>query len=181
MGTEQSVAAVFWLCGLSGAGKSTIAKAARDRLTDAGVSVLNLDGDVIREHLHTNLGFSREDVLANNLGIARLCHRQSGECDVILVPVISPLQEGRENARTILADRYNLVYCDADIATVRDRDVKGLYARADQGEIADMIGYSPDGLAFEPPPAPDLVLHTAQDSVDRCVDALVSFIETRIR
>lgn len=173
-------AVVFWLCGLSGAGKSTIADAAQDRLVASGLSVLNLDGDVIREHLHTKLGFSREDVLENNLGIARLCESRRAEHDVILVPVISPLGEGRAMARTLLADRYNLIYCDADVATVRARDVKGLYARADGGEIQDMIGYSPDGLPFETPEDADLVLHTAEAPLDRCVDDLVSFIKARL-
>jgi adenylyl-sulfate kinase len=171
---------VFWLCGLSGAGKSTIADAARDRLVASGLSVLNLDGDVIRDRLHTKLGFSREDVLENNLGIARLCDDRRAAHDVILVPVISPLREGRDKARTLLADRYNLIYCDADVATVRARDVKGLYARADGGEIRDMIGYSPGGLPFERPDDADLVLHTAEAPLDRCVDELVSFIESQV-
>ena len=172
--------AVFWLCGLSGAGKSTIAETAQDRLEKNGLSVLNLDGDVVREHLHTKLGFSREDVLENNSGIARLCDDQLGAYDVILVPVISPLREGRQMARSLLGKRYNLIYCDADVATVRRRDVKGLYARADRGEISDMIGYSPEGLAFEVPDDADLTLHTAKSPLEKCVDDLVAFVQSRI-
>lgn len=171
---------VFWLCGLSGAGKSTIAEAAQDRLAKQGLSVLNLDGDVIREHLHTKLGFSREDVLENNGGIARLCDEQHGAYDVVLVPVISPLREGRQMARSLLGGRYNLIYCDADVATVRARDVKGLYARADTGDISDMIGYSPDGLPFEVPDDADLILHTAGAPLETCVDELVAFVQSRI-
>ena len=163
-----------------GAGKSTIAEAAGERLENAGFSVLNLDGDVIRELLHTSLGFTREDVLENNMGIARLCDDQRSAYDVILVPVISPLREGRERARALLGKHYNLVYCDAGIPTVRRRDVKGLYARADQGEITDMIGYSPDGLPFEPPEDAELVLHTDGEPLESCVDNLVAFVRSRI-
>lgn len=173
-------AAVFWLCGLSGAGKSTVAEAAKEHLEAAGLTVLNLDGDVVRELLHTKLGFTREDVLENNMGIARLCEDRRAAYDVILVPVISPLREGRKMARVLLGRRYNLVYCNADVATVRERDVKGLYARADRGEIPDMIGYSPGGLPFDVPDDAELVLHTAQAPLESCVDDLIAFVQSRI-
>lgn len=179
-GVAPGKAAVIWICGLSGAGKSTVAEAALARLTELDLSVLNLDGDVVREHLHTKLGFSRTDVLENNRGIAGLCGRKSSNYDVILVPVISPLAEARRDARALLGERYSLVYCDADIGKVRARDVKGLYARADRGEITDMIGYSAGGLAFEVPGDADLVLHTGDESLASCADRLVAFVLERI-
>ena len=169
-------AEIFWLCGLSGAGKSTVANAVLERLSAEGMKVLSLDGDVIREHLHENLGFTREDVLTNNAGIAELCASKSDSHDVILVPVISPLKEGRDAARQRLGDQYHLVWCAADIDTVRDRDVKGLYAGADRGEITDLIGYSPDGLAFEEPVNPDLVLETGSRPTEECTQKLLEFI-----
>ena len=173
-------ALVLWLSGLSGAGKSTIAKATMERFVGAGLGVLNLDGDAVRDHLHRNLGFSEPDVIENNRLIAEICKDRSSEFDLILAPVIAPLECGRENARRIIGARYRLVYCSADIATVRDRDVKGLYARADRGEIGDMIGYSEGAVAYEPPTEPDLVLPTADESTDACVDRLCAFIQTQL-
>ena len=72
------------------------------------------------------------------------------------------------------------MYCNADIDLVRRRDVKGLYARADRGEIFDMIGYSQNGLPFQPPADADLVLHTGRDKLEDCIERLCFFVQERI-
>ncbi len=176
----ENGALVLWLSGLSGAGKSTIAEATIDRLNGAGLRVLNLDGDAIRDHLHRSLGFGEPDIIENNRLIAELCRDRGPDYDVILAPVIAPVDRGRENARRIIGQRFRLIYCSADIATVRARDVKKLYARADRGEIGGMIGYSSGAVAYEPPVNPDLVLNTGEQTTEACVNRLCAFIETQL-
>ena len=176
----KNSALVLWLSGLSGAGKSTIAEAVIDRLNGGGLRMISLDGDVIRDHRHRSLGFSEPDIIENNRLIAEQCRYCGPDYDVILVPVIAPLESGRDYARRIIGQQFRLIHCSADIATVRARDVKGLYGRADRGEISNMIGYSPGSVAYEPPANPDLVLDTAEQTIGACVDRLCAFIESRL-
>lgn len=151
---------VFWFTGLSGAGKTTLAQAARIELEAMGHSVMLLDGDGLRPVLSAGLGFGRADVIENNSRVARHCARHRAEADILLVPIISPYVEGRAAARAILEPGFFLIYVRADLATVMDRDPKGLYRRAQEGEIADMIGYSPD-TPYDPPADADLTIDTA--------------------
>jgi len=142
--------------------------------------MISLDGDVIRDHRHRSLGFSEPDIIENNRLIAEQCRYCGPDYDVILVPVIAPLESGRKYARRIIGQQFRLIYCSADITTVRARDVKGLYAQADRGEIGNMIGYSSDSVSYEPPENPDLMLDTAEQTIEACVDRLCSFIETHL-
>ena len=166
---------VFWFTGLSGAGKTTLSEAARGELEAMGHSVMLLDGDWLRPVLSAGLGFGRADVLENNTRVARHCAQRRLEADILLVPIISPYVEGRAAARAILAPGFFLVHVRADLQTVMDRDPKGLYRRAQAGEIADMIGYSPD-TPYEPPVDADLMIDTASLSLQSAVDRLVCYV-----
>lgn len=174
-------AIVFWFCGFSGSGKSTIAAATVRRLNAAGTRVELLDGDAVRARQHRDLGFSAPDIIENNRLIAKLCVARRADCDVILVPVISPLEEGRQIARRVIGSGIYIVFCNSNVETVRQRDAKGLYARADRGEITDMIGYSAGAVPFEPPGDADLVLETGSESPASCCDRLYRFIAGMLR
>lgn len=169
---------VFWFSGLSGAGKTTLAQAARDKLAAMGHSVMLLDGDGLRPILSAGLGFSRTDVIENNTRVARHCTQHRREADILLVPIISPYVEGRAAARAILAPGFFLVHVRADLQTVMDRDPKGLYRRAQAGEIPDMIGYSPD-TPYEPPVDADLTIDTAALPPQSAAQRLVAFVSER--
>lgn len=166
---------VLWFCGFSGAGKSAVAEATAARFETAGARVALIDGDAVRDRRHLSLGFSVPDILENNRRIAQLCAARRAEFDVVLVPVISPLEAGRRTAREIIGPGFYLVYCEADVQTVRGRDVKGLYARADRGEITDMIGYSAGAAPFEPPTDVDIVLKTGTENLSACCGTLYEF------
>lgn len=168
-------ALVFWFTGLSGSGKSTVAQGVRDLLAASGYGVCVLDGDVIRERFHRHLGFSAADIRENNRLIAQRCVEIRSEVDTILVPMIAPYAASRAEARALLAPGFSEVYCDADLACVAQRDVKGLYARAGRGELTNMIGYSSES-PYEPPDAPDLTLHTGTDAVSYSIDTLEAFV-----
>lgn len=168
---------IFWFCGLSGAGKSTIAQATADRLLAAGKRIMVLDGDEVRNRLPQTLGFSHDDIVENNRRIAEICASERNNFDVILVPIISPVSEARAAARALLTPSFWLVWCDADVAITAARDVKGLYAMADRGEITDLIGYSPGAVPFEAPNDADFILKTGQDDLGQLVDAFCASID----
>lgn len=169
-------AIIVWFTGLSGSGKSTVAAGVRSRLAATGWIVQVLDGDAVRATYTRPLGFSRADVGENNRRIAERCAALRGDADVILVPIIAPYADARAAARALLAPDFVEVYCNADLACVVARDVKGLYARAQSGAIPDMIGYAP-AYPYEPPSAPECTLDTGRASVE----ASIATLERRIR
>ncbi len=148
---------------MSGVGKSTLVKYARDKLKQQGYTVLILDGDVIREKYDVKLGFGREDVKSNNLRVMKLCEEERGSYDVIMVPIISPIDVIRRKVRGNLSPNYSLLYIYADIESLKKRDTKGLYKKADEGEIIDLIGYS-DSNPYDVPEDYDLIIDTSRES-----------------
>jgi bifunctional enzyme CysN/CysC len=170
---------VFWFTGLSGAGKTMVATLAAAALEEAGRTTLVLDGDALRETVGRGLGFSRADILENNRRVAEHCALRRAEADALLVPLISPLIEGRARARAVLSPGFYEVWIAADLATTMARDPKGLYARAKRGEIPDMIGYSP-GTPYEAPATPDLTIETAILSAEESARQLSTFIMARL-
>jgi len=166
---------VFWFTGLSGSGKTTVAMAVKHFLDENGYSVLILDGDDVRSRLHIELGFTPEDIKTNNSLIVKLCETQRENFDVLLVPVISPYVSSRAEAREKLAEGFFEIYFSADLDTVMERDVKGLYRKAKNGEITNLIGYSPSNI-YEPPINPDFVLNSGCDSTEKSVTELHRFV-----
>lgn len=169
-------APVFWFTGLSGAGKSSLAEAAQDRLEAEGYRVLILDGDQVRDEFHRDLGFTPEDIRKNNRLIAELCTHQRDKADIILVPIISPFRSSRIAARNKLAPGFYEIYVKASVETVVKRDVKGLYAKARDGDIENMIGYSQNGPPYEEPLEADLVLDTSAETPGQSLRRLIDFV-----
>jgi len=172
-------ALVCWFTGLSGAGKSTVAEGLMARLRAEGLRVLALDGDAVRTRLHRHLGFTESDIKENNRLIAELCVENGDAYDVILVPIISPYAISRRDARARIGGGFCEVYCKADLSVVSARDVKGLYGKAARGEIGNLIGYSPETV-YEPPPAPDVVLDTTEQSPEQAIDGLYRFVRSKM-
>jgi len=134
---------------------------------------LALDGDVLRAGLCHGLGFSDAD-RAENLRRAAEAARlgaDSGLC--VVASFITPLNAHRRLVRDIIgADRLSLVFADAPLEVCRQRDVKGLYARAQAGQLLQMTGV---GSAFEPPEQTDLTLPTSGVSIAASAEALLDF------
>jgi len=166
---------VFWFTGLSGSGKTTIAEGVKPLLVEKGYSVLILDGDDVRERLHVNLGFSPEDIKKNNFLIAKLCKQSRFNYDVVLVPIISPYLCSRSEARDLLGDGFYEIYFATDLETVMQRDVKGLYKKAKNNEIKNMIGFSP-GNIYEPPSHPDFVVASDEDTAENSISKFYQFV-----
>ena len=150
---------VVWLTGLSGAGKSTVADAVATTLRDAGTIHCILDGDVVRKGLCADLGFSLTDRNENVRRIAEVARIVADMGAVAIVALISPLRSERAQARAIVGgERFIEVFVDTPLAVCRERDPKGLYRRADRGELPQFTGVS---SPYEPPEAPDLHIVTA--------------------
>ncbi len=178
MARSPSPGHVFWLCGLSGAGKSTLANALIADLRGRGWPMLALDGDALRTGLCQGLGFSAAD-RAENLRraaqVARLA-ADSGLCSV--ASFITPLQANRTMVADIIGrDRCSLVFVDAPLAVCQQRDVKGLYSRAQQGNVPQMTGMS---SPFEAPLQADLVIHTATQIPTESSAVLLQFVLQRL-
>jgi adenylylsulfate kinase len=152
-----------WFTGLSGAGKSTIANIVGPELEDRGLLVEYLDGDVVRTHLSKGLGFSKEDRDANIERIGWVASRLVRHGAAVLVSAISPYAETRERARAMVEEfgAFVEVFVDASVETCAARDVKGLYAKAFAGEIAEFTGVSDP---YERPVDPELVVRSEEET-----------------
>jgi bifunctional enzyme CysN/CysC len=165
-------AAVVWLTGLSGSGKSTIARAVERRLFEAGCQTMLLDGDQLRHGLNGDLGFSPADRAENvrRAGqVARLFFEQGS---VVLCTFVSPYRADRERVRGLLPEgRFVEVHVECGVDELRRRDTKGLYAGAEQGSVGGLTGVS---APYEAPESPELRLDTERMGVHEAVDAVLA-------
>ena len=166
---------VLWFTGLSGAGKSTITGLVAAELARRGVPLEVLDGDEVRTHLTAGLGYSRADRDTNVLRIAWVAGKLSAHGVGVITAAISPYAEARAQARA-LCTNFIEVHVDAPLAVTERRDVKGLYAKARSGQIADFTGVSDP---YEPPAAPDLHLRTDSEPPAASAARVLAYLEER--
>lgn len=171
--------AVAWFTGLSGSGKSAIARLAAEILTEQGQKVLVLDGDDVRARQHRHLGYSPEGIRENNRLIAQLCQGSMAKYNVILVPIISPFRDSRESARRLLGPGFVEVYVRASLEEVMRRDPKGLYEKVKQGRLPGFIGVDRE-VPYESPESAELVLETESLGVKECATQLVELLLDRV-
>jgi len=161
---------VFWLYGLSGSGKSTLALGLERRLHEVGVFSVVLDGDNLRSGLNKDLGFDEDSRRENLRRVAEVAKLFAENGVVVIVSFITPLKEFRESAKEIVGDEdFREVYVQASLSTCEERDVKGLYAKAEAGEIANFTGRE---SAFEEPDSPWLVVDTENVSFEESLEQL---------
>ncbi len=168
-----------WLTGLSGAGKSTIARELEARLFGEQVQVSRLDGDNLRGGLNRDLGFSAADRSENIRRAAEVARLFNDAGAVVLVACIAPYAADRQRARaTIGARRFMEVHIHAPLEVCERRDPKGLYRRARQGLLQDFTGVD---APYEEPRNPDLRLDTSERDLQSCLDRLIRAVLERIR
>ncbi len=170
----QQKGQVIWFTGLSASGKSTISIELEKRLLKREKAVYRLDGDNIRHGLNGDLGFTAEDRKENIRRVAEVAALFKDAGIITLAAFISPYQEIRDFARSRVGDKFfKEIYVKADVKTCAQRDPKGLYKKALNGEIDNFTGVS---APYEEPQNPDLVIDTRKLNVKESVDRVLKLI-----
>jgi adenylyl-sulfate kinase len=158
------ISCCYWLTGLPGAGKSTIAGRVCDFFTDGGYRVVSLDGDALRNGLNRDLGFSREDRAESVRRAAEVARLMVDTGLIVVVSLISPYRADREMAiERIGSQRCFEVYVDASPEVCAKRDPKKLYARACAGELQGLTGWD---APYEPPHSAAVHIRTAEIGIE---------------
>jgi adenylyl-sulfate kinase len=163
----------LWFTGLSGAGKTTLARLVETELRSRGHKVEVLDGDIIRTNLSKGLGFSKEDRDANIRRIGFVCDLLSRNGVVAIAAAISPYREVREEVRNQIGS-FVEVYAECPIEVLSDRDVKGLYKKALAGEIKNFTGVDDP---YEPPASPEVLAHTDRETPEQSAARILAKLE----
>ncbi|WP_150049060.1 MULTISPECIES: adenylyl-sulfate kinase [Methylomonas] len=168
---------ILWFTGLSGAGKSTLAHAVEERLHQLGCRTFVLDGDNVRHGLCGDLGFTEADRQENIRRIAEVAKLMLEAGTITLTAFISPFRAERALARKLVPHGdFIEIYCSCDLTICEQRDVKGLYKKARQGEIQHFTGIS---SPYEAPEKPELTVDTGAQNLEQCVDQVLKLLAER--
>ena len=174
---NQHKSITLWFTGLSGSGKSTIAHALEEQLHQRGCHTYVFDGDNVRHGLCGDLGFSNEDRKENIRRIGEMTRLFVDAGVIALTAFISPFREERAQVRALFDEGdFVEIYCRCSLAVCEERDVKGMYKRARNGEIAEFTGIS---SPYEEPVNPEVIIDTDKDSLDNSVEKLLTFLIDR--
>ncbi len=164
----------IWFTGFSGSGKSTIANALEKELAMRGKHTMLLDGDNLRLGLNNNLGFTEKDRVENIRRFAEVAKLMNDAGLITLVSVISPYDDDRQNAKTIIGEDFMLVHVATSIEECIRRDTKNLYQKAISGEIKNFTGIS---SPYEPPIDADIVVDTEKTSVEEAAQQILALLD----
>ncbi len=172
--TEQK-GFTLWMTGLSGSGKTTIAKIMEKQLKDRGIKIERLDGDVVRQSLTRDLGFSKEDRDKNIERVTFVAKLLSRNGVGVIASFISPYQAVRDMARSETTN-FIEVYVYAPLEVCAERDVKGLYQKAFAGEIPNFTGVSDP---YEEPANAEVVVPTHEETPEESAARLIAYLEEK--
>jgi adenylyl-sulfate kinase len=178
---NQHRGAVIWLTGLSGAGKSTIARSLENELFQLQMNTYVLDGDNLRHGLNANLGFTPEDRAENIRRVAEVAKLMADAGTVVITSFISPYRADRARARAIALQagaEFVEIFVDAPLEVCERRDPKGLYQKARAGKIKGFTGID---APYEVPEDPEIVVRTNEQSSDASVEQILSELLPRLR
>ncbi|HWF36445.1 MAG TPA: adenylyl-sulfate kinase [Solirubrobacteraceae bacterium] len=168
---------VLWLTGLSGAGKSTIARLVEKQLHLLGCRTYVLDGDNVRRGLNKDLGFTDADRVENIRRVAEVAKLMVDAGLMVIAAFISPFASQRQLARALFdEDEFIEIFIDTPLAVAEARDPKGLYERARRGEIKHFTGID---SRYERPDAPEIRIDTAEITPERAADRIVAELRRR--
>jgi len=164
----------IWLTGLPCSGKTTIAKRLKEKLEDELRQVEFLDGDIIRDLPGWNLGFSKEDREENINRIARISGFLSRK-SIVICSFVSPYRDTRSFVKSC-NNNFIEVYVNASARVCAERDVKGMWAKAQRGEITGFTGWDDP---YEPPIRPDVTVNTEDETIDESVDKIMTYLKSQ--
>jgi bifunctional enzyme CysN/CysC len=162
----------LWFTGLSSAGKTTLSRAVYERLWAMGAKVESLDGDVVRQHLCNDLGFSKQDRDENIRRIGFVADLLTHNGVIVLVSAISPYRAARDDVRRKIG-AFVEIYVNAPLAICEQRDVKGLYKKARSGKLPGFTGIDDP---YEPPLAPEIECRTDQETLAESTEKVVQYV-----
>lgn len=170
---------LIWFTGLSGSGKSTLASGVETHFFNAGINTYILDGDNIRSGLNSDLDFSDQSRTENIRRISEVSKLFLDAGLLVITAFISPFKKDREQALKLVGkENFIEVYVECPLKICEQRDVKGLYKKARAGEIKDFTGIS---SPFEVPDKADIIINTADNSLEECLKQLIKKIEPKVR
>ncbi|MDR9415968.1 MAG: sulfate adenylyltransferase subunit CysN [Gracilimonas sp.] len=167
---------LLWLTGISGAGKSTIAKELERRLFEEGKQTVLLDGDQVRHGLNGDLGFSPADRKENIRRVGEVARLFYEHGNIVICTFVSPYAEDRERVKALFPDdgnEFKEIHITCDPKTAQERDPKGLYEKAKEGKITGLTGYDAD---HEAPTDPSITINTDELSVEEAVDKILKLL-----
>ena len=168
---------IIWFTGLSGAGKTTLSLKLENRLMEQGLHIYELDGDLIRMGLNSDLGFSLEDRRENIRRIGEVARLFTDADIVTIVAFISPLREDRERVKASLpVKQFVEIFVDCPLEICERRDTNVLYKKARKGEIKNFTGIS---SPYEPPLAPDIHINTDKESIDESTQIMMNYFNSK--
>ena len=170
---------VLWLTGLSGCGKSTIANLLEERLNEKGRHTYLLDGDNIRHGLSRGLGFSEEDRLENIKRVAEVAKLFVDAGIIVIASFISPLKKHRQAAKEIIGSGdFVEIFIDTPFHECVNRDAKGWYKRALNGEIESYTGVD---SPYEKPEKPDVYIKTCEIDINEGIANIISLLRLKTK
>ncbi|MBT2294674.1 adenylyl-sulfate kinase [Pseudomonas fluorescens] len=168
----------LWFTGLSGAGKSTVARLVEEKLFELGYVTVVLDGDNIRHGLCRDLGFGTDDRIENIRRVGEVTKLFLDSGIIVLAALISPFEQDRRMVRTLLGTDFIEVFVDTPLAVCEQRDPKGLYSKARKGEITNFTGID---SPYERPVTPDILIGGTSQSPESCADSVIAYLRERGR
>ena len=173
----RTLTKVFWLFGRSGAGKSTLALRLREGLLNRGIPVIHLDGDDLRSTLSSDLGFQSEARLENHRRIAEIARLLSDQGLNVVVSTMAPEHGQRDLVARILGDRLVWFYIHAPLDVCMARDPKGLYKRALEGQVKQLINYP---FEVPRPQEREHYINTIALGVEECYLEILEAVKSRL-
>lgn len=162
---------VVWLTGLSGSGKTTIANELCRKLKQKDIKCVILDGDEIR-NAFKNSGFDKDSRIQHNINVGYMASLLEKQGYIVIVSLVSPYREARDTCRTI-AVNFLEVYISTPLNVCEQRDVKGLYKKARNGEIKQFTGIDDP---YEEPSQPEITINTFEKKISKCADIIIDRI-----
>ncbi|MCL6425747.1 MULTISPECIES: adenylyl-sulfate kinase [Bacillus] len=168
---------VLWFTGLSGSGKSVLANAVDEKLYRKGIQSYVLDGDNIRHGLNKDLGFQTDDRIENIRRIGEVAKLFVDSGQMILTAFISPFREDRDMVRALFPKgEFFEIYVKCPLHVCEQRDPKGLYKKARNGEIKHFTGID---SPYEAPLSPDFIIESDQTSISDGADLIINALQNR--
>ncbi len=172
MRQKESDGVCLWFTGLPSSGKTTVAKLVEKRMLEKNERIERLDGDVVRQSLTADLGFSRRDRDKNIARVAFVAKMLQRNDVITLCSFITPYRAQRDHVRNTIDD-VRIVHVEAPVDVCIERDPKGMYAKAQAGEIEGFTGID---APYEQPVTPDLALYTEEETVEESADKVLVYL-----